>query len=725
MSKNLVKAAIFIAVLSVSFMSGCAVKEAERPLRFDIRGESPALNRGVGGAFSGMIDDSLVIAGGGYFEVPPHKGGKKIWSDEIAVLEPSGREWKPAGRLPVPLAYGASITTPKGLLMVGGCDQNSHYSDVHLLKLTAGHARLKPLRPLPFSVAYLDGACLGNTVFVAGGQQRPDQPEASRAFFSLDLDRPNRGWKELEPWPGPGRILPCVVAQDDAIYVFSGAELSADEQGKPVRHYLTDGYCYRLSEGWTRIADLSQPVVAAPAIAWGEHQILVLGGDDGHLAAKGSTLGDKHPGFSQAVLCYDTRTDSWTKLQELPNLPVTTKASRRGDAILIPSGEDRPGHRTLLTYELRRRPALPAIAPSEPGDYFQTDVWVSGEGGYHTYRIPALITAANGDLLAFCEGRKNSGSDTGDIDLLIRRSTDGGRTWSPQQVVLDTGPNTAGNPCPVVDRNTGRVWLTMTHNRGDDKEHDIIEGTSQGTRTVWVMHSDDHGVTWSEPRDITADAKRSDWTWYATGPGVGIQLQSGRLLIPCDHSVAGTKVHGSHTIYSDDHGESWHIGGIIVADVNECQAAELANGDVLMNMRSLHEVSCRATSCSSDGGLTWELLSHHPGLVEPVCQASIIRADDLKGERANWLLFSNPAGRTRNKMTVRLSFDAGATWPVERVLNDGPSAYSCLTRLRDGGYACLYERGEPKGKRGAYEKITVATFSLGWLSESAPASQPE
>ena len=168
----------------------------------------------------------------------------------------------------------------------------------------------------------------------------------------------------------------------------------------------------------------------------------------------------------------------------------------------------------------------------------QVDVFVSGQDGYHTYRIPAALRAANGDVLAFCEGRKTAGGDSGNIDLLMKRSRDGGRTWGPAQVVWDDEDNTCGNPCPVLDESTGTLWLLLTHNLGTDRERDIAARTAKGSRTVWVSSSKDHGSTWTKPVEITSTTKDPSWTWYATGPGVGIQVKSGphagRLVIPCD-----------------------------------------------------------------------------------------------------------------------------------------------------------------------------------------------
>ncbi len=344
------------------------------------------------------------------------------------------------------------------------------------------------------------------------------------------------------------------------------------------------------------------------------------------------------------------------------------------------------------------------------GSCKQSDIWTSGTEGYDTYRIPAIIATTRGTVLAFCEGRRSSRSDTGDIDMLVKRSEDGGRTWSDQELVWADAGNTCGNPCPVVDGETGKVWLLMTHNMGIDRESEIIEGTSQGSRTVWVTASEDDGRTWREPRDITSTAKRADWTWYATGPGNGIQLSSGRMLIPCDHIEASTKRYYSHVIYSEDHGETWRMGGTTLQDqVNECCVTELENGDVLLNMRNYDRaLRTRQFAVSGDGGMTWRNQRHDETLIEPICQAALVRYPGA-GDR---LLFSNPASRDeRCNLTVRLSDEAGGSWPREKVLHPGPSAYSSLAVLPDGTVACLYERGEDH----PYETIKLVRFDLEWV----------
>lgn len=338
----------------------------------------------------------------------------------------------------------------------------------------------------------------------------------------------------------------------------------------------------------------------------------------------------------------------------------------------------------------------------------QTPLFVAGENGYHTYRIPSLLVSAKGTLLAFCEGRKAGRGDSGNIDLLLRRSFDGGKTWQPTQVVWDDGDNTCGNPCPVIDRDTGTIWLVLTHNLGQDTQAQILNGKSKGTRTVWVTKSTDDGKTWAKPVEITSNVKKPDWTWYATGPGVGIQLKSGRLLIPCDNYVAQTKARQSHVIYSDDKGSTWKLGGVVGPDCNESQAVELADGTVMLNMRSYLGNNRRLVAHSKDGGLTFAKPAEDAALIEPVCQASLVR---YPGDKPR-LLFANPASTKREKLTVRLSGDDGKTWPSAGVLHEGPAAYSCLAVLPDGVIACLYERG---GKQ-PYENITFARFSLEWLT---------
>jgi sialidase-1 len=248
----------------------------------------------------------------------------------------------------------------------------------------------------------------------------------------------------------------------------------------------------------------------------------------------------------------------------------------------------------------------------------------------------------------------------------------------------------------VVDQSTGIIWLPFCWN--NDR--------------VFVTKSDDDGATWATPVEITADVKPQNWSWYATGPVHGVQLSSGRLLIPCDHRVIGEERNRSHVVYSDDHGATWRLGGVLDERTDECVAVETTDGSVYLNMRSYHGENRRAVARSTDGGESWSPVTLDEALIEPVCQASAIRFTDEKRNDRNRMLFSNPASTDREQMTVRVSYDEGRTWTDGAVLHAGPAAYSDLCVTSDLMPVCLYERGDDN----AYETITFAVFSLQWLT---------
>ncbi len=340
----------------------------------------------------------------------------------------------------------------------------------------------------------------------------------------------------------------------------------------------------------------------------------------------------------------------------------------------------------------------------------QQTLFTSGTHAYHTFRIPALAVTRTGRILAFAEGRIHSPSDAGEIELVLRTSDDNGESWSDLRVIVREANMTCGNPCPVVDQDTGTIWLWLSKNRADGGENLITQGLAP--RTVWLCHSDDNGATWSTPVDMTAQVKRDNWTWYATGPGHGIQLRSGRLLVPCDHMVGihfdrGRDPYHSHVLYSDDHGQSWHIGGIVRDGTNECEVVELPNGDVMINCRNYVGGQRRAVALSRDGGLTFGEFFWDETLIEPVCQASILGLSVPEPA----LVFANPASTARENMTVRLSTDNGITWPHRQVLYSGPAAYSDLALAPDGTLLCLYEQGVA----GCYETLTLARFDSDWI----------
>ena len=325
----------------------------------------------------------------------------------------------------------------------------------------------------------------------------------------------------------------------------------------------------------------------------------------------------------------------------------------------------------------------------------QTQIFKAGEHGYHTYRIPALVASAEGTLLAFCEARKNSRSDHGDIDMALRRSFDNGETWTEMAIVWDEGENTVGNPCPVLDRDTGTIWLPFCL----DNER------------VFVTSSDDDGATWSTPREITQDVHLPQWPWHATGPTHGIQLDCGRLVIPCDHK-ADDKNH-SHIVCSDDHGETWRLAGLLTGHTDECGVVRTADGSLYLNMRSYQGKNRRAYAWSEDRGETWSEVRLDDTLVEPVCQGSIVRFTIQSEHGKNRVLFANPASTQRERLTVRMSEDECRTWDTAKVLHEGPAAYCDLCIAPDMSICCLYERGEDD----PYEGITFARFTLDWLTD--------
>lgn len=330
----------------------------------------------------------------------------------------------------------------------------------------------------------------------------------------------------------------------------------------------------------------------------------------------------------------------------------------------------------------------------------------SGTEGYECFRIPALVNSTQGTVLAFAEARKKGCSDTGDIDLVMKYSKDNGETWSKLKVIWDDGKNVCGNPAPVVDVSTGTIHLLSTWNLGKDHEREIIDGTSKDTRRIFVMSSSDEGLTWTEPREITTSVKQDNWTWYATGPCHGIQLKQGahkgRLVIPCDHIEAISKKYYSHTIYSDDQGHTWKLGGSTPLDqVNECTVAELSDGRLALNMRNYdRSQKNRKVSYSMDGGFTWGNLVSDQTLIEPICQASMLMVNSAEKD-APILLFLNPADKkSRQNITLRTSLDDGSSWKGSLLLHKGPGAYSDLTQLSNGNIACLYEAGHSSPYQG-------------------------
>lgn len=347
-------------------------------------------------------------------------------------------------------------------------------------------------------------------------------------------------------------------------------------------------------------------------------------------------------------------------------------------------------------------------------DVAAPDIFVKGQQGYHTYRIPALAKTVKGTILAFCEGRKESGSDTGDINLILRRSIDDGKTWSPIITVWDDGYNTCGNPSPVVDPVTGRIHLLMTWNLGTDGKSagDFNNGKTKDTRRVFYTYSDDDGVTWNEPEEITSQAKGEGYGWYATGPCHAIILTkgkyAGRIVVPCDCNKIGGAGF-SHVIYSDDNGENWKIGGMISGG-NESTVAELEDGRILISCRC--SGGKRMLAWSEDGGETFGESVKMASLPDPKCQASLLNTV-YEGQYV--LLHSNCAdASSRIKMTVKASTDGGGTWNAGHIVWDGMTAYSDMVMINENIIGILYENGSSS----SYERISFDRVAMSYVLDS-------
>lgn len=348
---------------------------------------------------------------------------------------------------------------------------------------------------------------------------------------------------------------------------------------------------------------------------------------------------------------------------------------------------------------------------SQNSDY--TTLFKPGESAYNCFRIPAVVVAKDGSVLAFAEARKKSCSDTGNIDLVMKKSTDNGNSWSDLKVVWDDGENVCGNPAPVVDSKTGTVHLLLTWNNGEDHESEIIKGTSKETREVYHLQSTNNGDSWTKPKNITATTKLKNWTWYATGPVHGIQLKKGphkgRLMIPSDHIEADSKKYYSHVIYSDDNGSTWKLGGRTPRDqVNECTMVQLKNGDLMLNMRNYErkEEQARQVAISKDGGITWENQHIDTNLPEPRCQGALLT---IKRKRKQLLLFTNPADpKKRVNMTLSISRDQGKSWEEKITIFDKHAAYSDLVELNNKQIFVFFEAGENNAYEGIhYKMLTV------------------
>lgn len=350
-------------------------------------------------------------------------------------------------------------------------------------------------------------------------------------------------------------------------------------------------------------------------------------------------------------------------------------------------------------------------------------VFVSGADGHKSYRIPSIITAPNGDLLAIVEGRVSNAGDFGDINLVMKRSTDRGKTWSPLKTLVDNDTLQAGNPAPVVDLMDpafpqGRILLF--YNTGNNHEAEVRKG--KGLREVWYITSADNGITWSAPVNITTQVHRpnqprenpayqfkEDWRSYANAPGHALQITSGRykgrIFVPANHSAGEPESqfhdYAAHGFFTDDHAKTFQLGeSVNIPGSNESTAAALADGSVMMNVRDQSgDTRARIIALSQTGGTNWDTTYHDTNLPDPVCQGSLLNVG--KKKRKNILAFTNAADtQHRDNLTLRISFDEGRSWKINHVIEKAPagkernnSAYSDIVKISKREIGVLYEQG--------------------------------
>jgi sialidase-1 len=348
-------------------------------------------------------------------------------------------------------------------------------------------------------------------------------------------------------------------------------------------------------------------------------------------------------------------------------------------------------------------------------------VFKSGTEGHKSYRIPAIVTLPTGELLAFAEGRVNNSADFGDINIVMKRSSDKGKTWSDLIMLVDQTSLQAGNPAPVIDLQDpaypkGVVYLF--YNTGNNHENEIRKGN--GVREVWFIRSFDLARTWSEPVNITSMVHKplqsglnaaynfkEDWRSYANTPGHAMQFQKGkykgRIIIPANHSAGPPQPqfrdYRAHAFYSDDQGKTFQLSpSIDIEGSNESIATELSNNRMLMSIRNQRgDIRSRILAYSSTGGEKWDTAYFENQLLDPVCQGSLLTIGYKKGKAI--IALSNAADqRERNNLTIKISNDEGKSWSRsilvdknETAKNDW-TAYSDLVLINKKTIGILYER---------------------------------
>ncbi len=379
--------------------------------------------------------------------------------------------------------------------------------------------------------------------------------------------------------------------------------------------------------------------------------------------------------------------------------------------------------------------AVPAAAGPE-----KIDVFTEGQGGFASYRIPGLVVSARGTVLAYAEARKFTAADRGELEIHLRRSTDGGRSFGAPRQIAHLGPRLPRNPHMPEDKRR----KDMGSPAEQTVNNPMLIATREGPvhlvycveyQRVFHSRSEDDGVSWSSPVEITAtlDRFRSEVPWQAvaTGPGHGIQLRNGRLVVPIwlanyDKDPAPPRRRGCAVIYSDDQGATWQRGDLAMTIGGETSVAELTDGRVVLSSRNTDPRNRRAVVESADGATGWSAPRFLEEVLEPGCMAGLVSHPGVPGRNRPLLLHSSPhttrrEHRERKHVSIHVSADDGRTWPVRKLLQEGPSAYSDLAVLPDGTILCLYENGRPgdprRGGDWAYARITLARLPLAWLGD--------